>query len=356
MSLAMAAAVGVAVAVGTSPTDANAQQAPFSGKTVTLLHNTPPGSSVDVFARQVGPYLVKHLPGAPQFIVVAKPGGRFLLGATHLHANVAPDGQTIGMLATLPGQLATRVKLSWDLSDFVYTGGLGQTYVFYARKDLGIPSAAQLRAGKNPIILGGAAPNTNSNLIWRLFMQAVGMQDKYKQIYGLQGQMGQLKSMRSNDSNMGSMLGTLFLQMRGGLDKEGMFVTLFETGHMDEAGNMHPTPQLGVPTIDSLWRSWAPQTVDSKEYRAFKVLLTTMQLTWVFALPPKTPQEFAKHWEQAFAKALGDPGFVADMQKADTLVPEFVGSAATLRGIAAIRQAATDPQYEAAIEPHFLKR
>ena len=351
--LALAALVALAIAVAG---DAGAQQVSFTGKQVTFMHNTPPGSSVDVFARQVGPYVVKNLPGAPEFIVVAKPGGQFLLGPSFVQKNVAPDGLTLGMFATLPGQVATRVKLPFDIAEFVFAGGVGQTYVYYGRKDIGIASGEEFRNPKNEIILGGAAPNTNSHLVFRLFTQAIGMGGKYKEIFGLQGQMGQLKAMRSNDANLGSMLGTLFLQMRSGLDKEGMFVTLFETGDLGADGNVRPTPELGIPTIDSLWRKWSPQTVDSKEYRAYKLLLTTMQLTWVFALPPKTPATFAAVWDQAFAKALREPGFIADMKKAGTIVPEWVNGPATVRGIAAVKRAASDPEYEAAIEPHFRRR
>jgi tripartite-type tricarboxylate transporter receptor subunit TctC len=348
------AVAAVTLAAGATP--GVAQTVSYADKTVTIVHNTPPAGTSDTFTRQIGPYLVKHLPGEPKFITVAKPGGQFLLGAAHMHKNVDPDGLTIGMLATLPGQVATRVKLPFDLSEFVFAGGMGQPYAFYARKDLGIATADQLARPPNKIIMGSAAPNTNTNIMWRLFMNAVSPAGSYQQIFGLQGQTGQLKALRSNDINMASMLTTLFLQMRPGLEKEGITVTLFETGNLDNTGAVVPTPALGVPTIDQVWRKLSPHTVDTKEFRAYRLLLTTIQLTHVFVLPPGTPKAHADAWEKALSSALKEKDYLAEMEKIGTIVPDWASAEATRRGIAAIRKAADDPEYQAALEPVFLNR
>lgn len=349
-------ALAAATAAGVMSVPATAQNVSFAGKTVTLLHNTPPGSSVDVFARQVGPYVTKNLPGKPEFIVVAKPGGRFLLGASYFYKNVKPDGMSMGMMATLPGQYAAGNKMPIDITNFVQVGGMGQTYIYYVRKDFGLKSADELANLKKTIISGAGGPNTNSQLMWRMFMNAIGAKDHYRQIYGYRGQMGQLKAVRANEIHQGSMLGTLYLQLLPGLQKEGLVQHYYETGNVDDNGNAHPTPGLGVPTIESLWKKHSPQTVNSKEFRAYKTLLNSIRLTWQYVLPPGTPEAYAVAWDKAMAAAVQDPGFIADMKKAGTVIPDWVNRDATVKILNELKAASTSADYKAAIKTVFRRR
>ena len=280
-----AAAVTLAFGAGIS-VPATAQDISLAGKRVTLVHNTSAGSSVDVFSRQIGPYVTKYLPGKPKFIVLAKPGGRFLLGAAYMYKTVKPDGTTMGIMATLPGQMAAGNKMPMDITKFVQVGGQGQTYVFYVRKDMGMTSADQLRNPPKKIISGAGGPNTNSQLMWRLFMKAIGAEDKYKQIYGYRGQMGQLKALRSNEINQASMLGTLYLQMLPGLTKNGVTQHLYEIGQIGRDGKTRPTEGLNIPTIEDLWKKFAPETMGGRDFKAYKLLMTSVQLTWQYVLPP----------------------------------------------------------------------
>jgi len=64
-----------------SVTVAQAQTEPdFKGKTIRLVIGTSTGGGVDLYARLVGQYLGKHLPGEPVIVAQNMPGASSLAG------------------------------------------------------------------------------------------------------------------------------------------------------------------------------------------------------------------------------------------------------------------------------------
>jgi tripartite-type tricarboxylate transporter receptor subunit TctC len=74
-----------------------AAESPIKGKTVTILVGTSPGGGYDSYARMLGRYLPKHLPGSA-VVVKNMTGGGGLRLATYI-ANAAPaDGTEFGLV------------------------------------------------------------------------------------------------------------------------------------------------------------------------------------------------------------------------------------------------------------------
>jgi tripartite-type tricarboxylate transporter receptor subunit TctC len=70
----------------------------YSGKQITFVVSAAAGESYDTFARLIGQYLNKYLPGNPTIVTQNMPGAGGLVAANWLY-NVAPkDGLTIGMI------------------------------------------------------------------------------------------------------------------------------------------------------------------------------------------------------------------------------------------------------------------
>ena len=68
-----------------SVTVAQAQTEPdFKGKTIRLVIGTSTGGGVDLYARLVGQYLGKHLPGEPVIVAQNMPGASSLVAANLL--------------------------------------------------------------------------------------------------------------------------------------------------------------------------------------------------------------------------------------------------------------------------------
>src|SRR5258708_1348564 len=71
----------------------------YKGKSVALYLGYPPGGAYDIYARLIGRYLTRHVPGNPQFIVRHKPGAASLNLVSELYNTLPRDGSVIGMFA-----------------------------------------------------------------------------------------------------------------------------------------------------------------------------------------------------------------------------------------------------------------
>ena len=67
----------------------------FEGKTITILRGGTPGGSGDMQARALLPFLKKHIPGNPTFIIESMPGAAGMKAVNHAYTNVKPNGLTI---------------------------------------------------------------------------------------------------------------------------------------------------------------------------------------------------------------------------------------------------------------------
>ncbi len=104
--------------------DAGAQVPFFQGKTIRIVVGYPAGSTHDSWARLVGPYLTKYLPGNPNTIVQNMPGAGSVVAANYVYAIAKPDGLNLAVLnaALYFDQLLTRKEVQFDWSKFAWIG------------------------------------------------------------------------------------------------------------------------------------------------------------------------------------------------------------------------------------------
>jgi tripartite-type tricarboxylate transporter receptor subunit TctC len=96
IALAVAAAACLAVAPAGAAETADAF---YAGKTIRLLVGFAPGGGYDLYARTLGRFLGRHLPGEPAVIVQNMPGAGSLKVVNYLF-NAAPrDGTTLATFA-----------------------------------------------------------------------------------------------------------------------------------------------------------------------------------------------------------------------------------------------------------------
>ena len=109
-----------------------AQESPYKGAQINFVVSADAGNSYDMFARMIGRYLPRHIPGQPLVIVQNMPGAGGLRAANWLY-NVAPkDGLTIGMINnTLPfDPLYSNKQAQFDLKVKIIPGYKSQTEGF----------------------------------------------------------------------------------------------------------------------------------------------------------------------------------------------------------------------------------
>lgn len=348
----IAAAVAVAGMIGLAP--AQAQDVNFSGETVRIVINFGTGSSTDATVRQFAPFVAKYLPGKPTLIVEGKPGGRGTLGAAYMARNAKPDGQTLGVLATLIGRWALGEKMPVDLRKFVQVGAYGGSPVVYVTKSLGVETVADLPKAKS-IIVGATAPNTTAALPIRLFLRSVAPNAERKLITGYRGQLGMFKAMRSGEINMAFLNSNLWMQRRKGIEEEGKLQAIMEYG-VSHNGVTKPTPGIGVPLFLDAWKKIQPGAESTPEYKAVNFLQGQRGATFHFVLPPGTPERYADVWGSAVAKALSDPEYLAILQKSSAPPPLWNDKAATKTILDNMAAGLEDKQLQATLQSEFVRK
>lgn len=119
----LAGATFVAAIAG-EVTTAGAQDGHFARKTITLTVGYAPGGSYDLYARFVGRFLGRHLPGQPSVVVQNMPGAGSLQAANYLFKVAPKDGTAIGVVAeTLPMEQALQNPgVQYDAAAYTYIG------------------------------------------------------------------------------------------------------------------------------------------------------------------------------------------------------------------------------------------
>ncbi len=151
--------VCIAAALG-----ANAQ-APFAGKTVTILVGNPPGGGYDRLGRLLARHLGRYLPGNPAVVVQNMPGAAGVVAANHLYNVARPDGLTIGLFNQnmVFGQLLEVEGLRVDMRRWQWIGSLTrETDVFVIWAELPYRHILDLRRADPPVVVGATAPGSGS--------------------------------------------------------------------------------------------------------------------------------------------------------------------------------------------------
>ena len=140
-------------------------QAPFSGKTVTILVGYSPGGGYDRVARIVARHLPRYLPGNPTVVVQNMPGANSIVAANHLYNVARPDGLTLGLFNRnlVLGQLVGVEGLRVDMRRWQWIGSPAEeTDVFAIRADLPYRQILDLRRADPAVAIGATGPGANT--------------------------------------------------------------------------------------------------------------------------------------------------------------------------------------------------
>jgi hypothetical protein len=98
----------------------------YAGKQIKLIVGTGPGGGYDIYGRLLARHMGRHIPGAPNILIVNMPGAASLTAANYL-GNVAPrDGTEMLMVVqSLPlQQVAGNAKARFDLARYNWIGNM----------------------------------------------------------------------------------------------------------------------------------------------------------------------------------------------------------------------------------------
>ena len=289
---------------------AHAQSAPdFKGKTIRLIIGTSTGGGVDLYARLVGQYLGKHLPGEPLIIAQNMPGASSLVAANHIYNAAKPDGLTLGALqgGVFFDQVLGHDTVKFDFAKFTFIGSPERLEAqLYMRADSPYKTLEDIRHAAEPPRCGGAGTGATGYFVPKILEETLGL--KFKTVTGYQSggeidiavERGELHC-RAYD--IGSFLGreptrTWF--------KNGFVKSLIQTGRKRDA-------RLGdVPTLYELMDK--QKTPDALR-RMASVVLSSGGFGRPMVAPPGMPAEIARTLRDGYAKMLKDPEFIDAVKK-----------------------------------------
>ena len=273
----------------------------FRGKTISIVVGTGDSGVYVIYARILARHWAKYIPGNPNIIVQAMPGGGGLRMGGWLH-HVAPrDGTVVGMpvQTVAMAQVLEPKDVRFDVRAWNWLGILTET-----RQALVVTPTAGVRsfedARKREVIIGSTAPGGNLFIVPKLAKELAGA--RFKIILGYRG---------AADLDLGIANGEL--QGRGGAwsdwkqsypdwAKSGKIVPLALTG-MERDREAPDLPLL---------RELVSNSVDQQVIDFFG---QTDVFGRSFALPPGTPRQVVDLLRTSFEAAVKDEQLIFDITR-----------------------------------------
>jgi len=279
----------------------------YKGKTVTMLVGGSAGGGYDSWARAIGRFLGRHIPGTPGVVVRNMPGAGGTTALNHLYFAAEKDGTVIALVPnnTPLEPLFGTAEARYDATRL---GWLGTPSIEVAVEllwhDVPIDSVADLKARETT--MGSSGALSQQAFYARLLNETLGT--RLKLINGYQGQ---------ND---------VFLAMERG-EVEG-FPNLFMSSLAATRPQWLPQHlakivlQYGPERLQELPDvPFAPDLVSDPDDRLLmQAALAPMALGRPLVMPPGVPPERLAAMRQAVADCFADAEFVAASAKSGLLV------------------------------------
>jgi tripartite-type tricarboxylate transporter receptor subunit TctC len=274
----------------------------YRGKTVTIVVGTSAGGGYDTYARLLGRYLGKHLPGGPTVVVSNMPGAGSDVAATYV-ARVAPkDGTFIAALqATQPLDpiLEDATDLNYDPGSVNYLGSaVSDDYLCVVRPDA--PATTFEDMFKTQVIMGGTASNGIPAYLPIMLDNVLGT--KFKVVFGYPGSREIIMALQKGEVQGMCGLGwtSLMSQYKDLIDngEAKIFVQENEKGRPE-------LNKMGVP----LSVSYAH---DEQERRILEIIYSQEIFSRPYFVAAEVPADRLQSLRRAFMETWRDPDLLKD--------------------------------------------
>lgn len=271
----------------------------YTGKTVTFLVGSSPGGAPDLYARTIGPYLRKYLPGQPVFIT-QNMWGAGGAKATRYFANVAPRDGTV-LLLTLSGvplnQILRAAGVDYDMAKFNWVGRLTDVETpLMTYHTSPVKTFADTRVHESIFTASGLGSSTF--YYPKLASSLLG--SKITIIRGYQGVANMVLAMERGEAHGLSMATDALSAVDREFRRKFNFLAVFHLKRLPSLPN--------VPTMGELATS-------ERDRRIFEMVSIPNDLGRPVALPPRTPPDRVVAMREAFRKAVRDNEFLERIEK-----------------------------------------
>jgi tripartite-type tricarboxylate transporter receptor subunit TctC len=270
----------------------------YEGKTVTIVVGYKPGGGYDRYARLVGKYLPKYLPGNPTIIIQNMPGANSIISANHIFSAAAPDGLTIGTFnnGLVIAQLTKVEGVRFDLTKMSWLGSVASDVAVLAlRPDSPYKTVDDMRKAKEPIIIGATGPGSSTYDMPALLKEFAGLN---------------LKLIPGYSSSADVMLAIERKEVDG---RAGSYASILP---FIERGLVRPVirTRVRVPEIEKL--PVDEELATTPKGKSIMAIRSTPEIIYrPYVAPPGTPAEPLKLLRDAFGKLTKDKDLLAEAKK-----------------------------------------
>jgi len=270
----------------------------YKGKVITYIVATKPGGGYDTYARVIGKYMQKYIPGST-VIVKNMPGAGHIIGANETYL-AKPDGLTVGTFNTglVYSQIVGFQGIKFDLAKYSWIGkASSETRVFIVSVKSPYKTFKDILDSKEPIKLAASGVGTAAYNDVLIVAAATGA--PLKVIPGYGGREGEMAMMRGEVSGqIGSYVGlTAFIKAK----ECRVILQVAAKKHKD-------LPD--VPLASDM-------NFSAKAKKILAVIDSVAELGRLTAGPPNIPAGRLQVLRDAYKKAFTDPELLKEAVKMD---------------------------------------
>ena len=271
----------------------------YKGKVIEYIVATSPGGGYDAYARLIGRYMQKYIPGST-IVIKNVPGAGHIVGANETFY-AKGDGLTMGTFdkGLIISQLIGLKGVRFDMAKFDYVGkATSEPRVLIAAKKSPFKTIKDLMGAGRTVRMGTSGVGSSAHNETLIFIAATGAAH-LKAVPGYPG----------NDLNMGLMRGDL----DGTINSYDNLYTFIAEGEGRVLLKLTKRPIKGlkeaVPTVYDLVK-------DPKKLVLLTLVDRLGELGRLTTAPPNTKPERLAVLREAYKKAVNDPDLRREGRKA----------------------------------------
>jgi tripartite-type tricarboxylate transporter receptor subunit TctC len=275
----------------------------YRGKSIDVIVASAPGGGYDLYARLVGRYMGKYIPGNPTFVVQDMPGAGGVRATQFLFNVARRDGTVIGVIAReapLIPLLEPDKKVQFNAAEFNWIGSPQQEVglmIISSRS----PAQTLQELTRISISVSATGPGTAPSVFPRILNDVLGT--KFQVIDGYAGSQEALFALEKGEVD-GHLSGGSSSGFRGRIDpwiEKGQAKVLMQLGfHTDKA--YAPAP-LALDLVQN-----------PGDRQLLELVFSPQLIGRPFIAPPGLPQERVELLQSAFDQTMQDPAFLAEAQ------------------------------------------
>jgi tripartite-type tricarboxylate transporter receptor subunit TctC len=300
-----------------------AQSTFYQGKTITLIVGSGAGTAYDMYARLLGNYIGKHIPGNPTVLVQNMPAAGGLVAANYVYGVAKPDGLTVASInpAHYFNQLQGNKEVKFDWTKFTWLASSDKSeHMLYMRTDAPYKTIQDVRKASEPPKCGATGTGTSGHYIPRMLEEALGT--KFTIVTGYAGGNEIDLATERNEVVCRSFTTAAYFAREPyhTWRKKGFVRILMQTGEKKDP-RLPDTPLLG----DLMNEFKTPEL----GRRVVTVMLGSGELGRPIVTTPGLPADRVKILRDAFLKGMNDPALLADATKSKLEITPVSGEEMT---------------------------